>query len=113
MFGPPPLPETITRPVGPLRLIRGRIIDLYSIAPINVATLKQAAKAANNLVLPVEEHYLHGGLCDAASSTLFTEGVRLYKRGIQEIAHNGKPGQLLDHYGINPRAIIEKPKQII
>ena len=54
-----------------------RIIDLYSIAPINVPTLKQAAKAANNLVLTVEEHYLHGGLCDAALSTLSTEGIQL------------------------------------
>jgi len=82
-----------------------RIIDLYSIAPIDVATFKQAAKAANNLVLTVEEHYLHGGLCDAVLSSLSTEGVRLHKMGIQEIAHSGKPKQLLDHYGINPRAI--------
>ena len=42
-----------------------RIIDLYSIAPIDVSTLKQAAKATNNLMLTVEDHYIHGGLGDA------------------------------------------------
>ena len=90
-----------------------RIIDLYSIAPIDAATLKQAAKATNNLVLTVEDHYLHGGIGDAVLSALSTEGVRLHKMGIQEIAHSGKPDQLLDHYGINARAIIEKVKQLV
>ena len=90
-----------------------RIIDLYSIAPIDVSTLKQAAKATNNLVLTVEDHYLHGGIGDAVLSALSTEGVRLHKMGIQEIAHSGKPDQLLDHYGINARAIIEKTKQLV
>ena len=90
-----------------------RIIDLYSIDPIDAATLKQAAKATNNLVLTVEDHYLHGGLGDAVLSALSTEGVRLHKMGIQEIAHSGKPEQLLDHYGINARAIVEKVKQLV
>jgi transketolase len=90
-----------------------RIIDLYSIVPIDVATLKQAAKATNNLVLTVEDHYLHGGLGDAVLNALSTEGVRLHKMGIQEIAHSGRPDQLLDHYGINARAITEKVKQLV
>ena len=90
-----------------------RIIDLYSIAPIDIQTLQEAAKATNNLVLTVEDHYLHGGLGDVVMSALSTEGVRLHKMGIQEIAHSGKPAQLLDHYGISARAIIEKVKQLI
>jgi transketolase len=90
-----------------------RIIDLYSIAPIDASTLKQAAKATKNLVLTVEDHYLHGGLGDAVLSALSTEGVRLHKMGVQEIAHSGKPAQLLDRYGISARAIIEKVKQLV
>ena len=90
-----------------------RVIDLYSIVPIDVATLKQAAIATNNLVLTVEDHYLHGGLGDAVLSALSTEGVRLHKMGIQEIAHSGKPAQLLDRYGISVRAIVEKAKHLV
>jgi transketolase len=90
-----------------------RVIDLYSIAPIDVATLKQAAKDTNNLILTVEDHYIHGGLGDAVLSALSTEGVRLHKMGIQEIAHSGKPAQLLDHYGLSARAIIEKVNQLV
>jgi len=90
-----------------------RIIDLYSIAPIDSATLKQAAKATNNLFLTVEDHYIHGGLGDAVLSALSSEGVRLHKMAIQEIAHSGKPDQLLDHYGLSARAIIEKVKHLV
>jgi transketolase len=89
------------------------IIDLYSIVPIDVATLKHAAKATNNLILTVEDHYLHGGLGDAVLSALSTEGVHLHKMGVQEIAHSGKPAQLLDRYGISARRIIEKVKQLV
>ena len=90
-----------------------RIIDLYSIVPIDATTLRESAGATNNLVLTVEDHYLHGGLGDAVMSALSTEGARLHKMGIQEIAHSGKPAQLLDHYGISARAIIEKVKQLV
>lgn len=90
-----------------------RIIDLYSVAPIDVATLRQAAKATNNRFLTVEDHYLHGGIGDAVLSALAGDGVRLTKMGIGQIAHSGKPDQLLDHYKINARAIVEKVKQLV
>lgn len=90
-----------------------RIIDLYSVAPIDVATLQQAAKATNNRFLTVEDHYLHGGIGDAVLGALAGDGVRLTKMGIRQIPHSGKPDQLLDHYGINARAIIDKVKQLV
>jgi len=90
-----------------------RIIDLYSIVPIDVATLKQAAQATQKQILTVEDHYLHGGLGDAVLSALSTDGVCVHKMGIQEIAHSGKPTQLLDHYGISAGAIVEKAKQLV
>ena len=90
-----------------------RIIDLYSVAPIDVTTLQQAARATNNRLLTVEDHYLHGGIGDAVLSALAGDGIRLTKMGICQIPHSGKPDQLLDHYGINARAIVEKVKQLI
>jgi transketolase len=90
-----------------------RIIDLYSVAPIDVTTLRQAAKATNNRILTVEDHYLHGGIGDAVLSALAGDGVRLTKMGIRQIPHSGKPAQLLDHYGISARAIAKQVKQLV
>jgi transketolase len=83
------------------------------VAPIDVATLQQAAKATNNRFLTVEDHYLHGGIGDSVLGALAGDGVRLTKMGINQIPHSGKPDQLLDHYGISARAIVEKIKQLV
>ena len=93
--------------------IRVRIIDLYSVVPIDVATLQQAAKATHNRILTVEDHYLHGGIGDAVLSALAGDGVRLTKMGISQIPHSGKPDQLLDFYKINAQAIVDQVKQLV
>ncbi len=90
-----------------------RVIDLYSVAPIDRATLLEAANATNSRFLTVEDHYLHGGIGDAVLSAMAGEGIRLTKMGIGQIPHSGKPDQLLDHYGISARAIVEKVKQLV
>ncbi len=90
-----------------------RIIDLYSVTPIDTATLQEAAKATNHRLLTVEDHYLHGGIGDAVLSALSNEGVRVHKMGIQQIPHSGKPNQLVDHYGISARCIVEQVKQLV
>ncbi len=90
-----------------------RVIDLYSVTPIDRATLLEAANATNSRFLTVEDHYLHGGIGDAVLSGMAGKGIRLTKMGIGQIPHSGKPDQLLDHYGISARAIVEKVKQLV
>ena len=90
-----------------------RVIDLYSVSPIDTATLQEAARATNHKLLTVEDHYLHGGIGDAVLSALAKEGVHLHKMGIQQIPHSGKPNQLIDHYGISARCIVEQVKQLV
>lgn len=89
-----------------------RVIDLYSIVPIDRATLLASARATNNLILTVEDHYAHGGLGDAVLGAVGPEGVRVHKMAVMEIAHSGKPDELLDRYGISSRHIVEKVKKI-
>lgn len=90
-----------------------RIIDLYSVVPIDVQTLKQAAQSTHGRFLTVEDHYLHGGIGDAVLSALASEGVKVSKMGIQQISHSGKPDQLIDYHGVSARAIVEKVKQLV
>jgi transketolase len=90
-----------------------RVIDLYSIVPIDQATLLASARATNNLILTVEDHYVHGGLGDAVLGAVGPEGIRVHKMAIMEIAHSGKPDQLLDRYGISAKHIVEKVKKLV
>jgi len=90
-----------------------RVVDLYSVAPIDRATLLACAKATHNRILTVEDHYAHGGLGDAVLGAVGSEGVRVRKLAVMEIPHSGKPDELVDHFGIGARSIVEAAKHIV
>ncbi len=90
-----------------------RVVDLYSISPIDRATLMDCARATHGRILTVEDHYTHGGLGDAVLSAVATEGFKVHKLAVRTIPHSGKPDELVDHFGIGARSIVETAKQII
>ncbi len=90
-----------------------RVIDLYSIVPIDRATLMDSARATQGRILTVEDHYAHGGLGDAVLSAVGPEGIKVHKLAVRAIPHSGKPEELVDHFGIGARSIVEAAKQII
>jgi transketolase len=90
-----------------------RVIDLYSVVPIDRATLLDSARATRNRILTVEDHYAHGGIGDAVLDAVGSEGVQVHKLAIREIPHSGKPDELIDHYGISARAIAEAARRLI
>ncbi len=90
-----------------------RVLDLYSIVPIDRTTLLDCARATHGRLLTVEDHYAHGGLGDAVLSAVAAEGIKVHKLAVRTIPHSGKPDELVDHFGIGARSIVEAAKQII
>ena len=90
-----------------------RVIDLYSIAPIDRATLLESGQATQRRILTVEDHYSHGGLGDAVLNAVSTEGMSVHKLAVRDVPHSGKPDELIDHYGIGVRSIVEAAKAIV
>ena len=90
-----------------------RIIDLYSIKPIDSETLLSAAAETNNTLITVEDHYPEGGLGDAVLDAVATEDVRVYKLAVTGIPRSGKPEELLELHGINANAIVQKVKDVV
>jgi len=90
-----------------------RVLDLYSIVPIDRPTLLLCANATKSRILTVEDHYAHGGLGDAVLSAVGSEGIRVHKMAIREIPHSGKPDELVNRFGISARAIVETVKRIL
>lgn len=90
-----------------------RIIDLYSIKPIDAETLLSAAAATNNTIITVEDHYPEGGLGDAVLGAVATEDVRVYKLAVTGIPRSGKPEELLERHGISAKAIVQKVKDVV
>ena len=90
-----------------------RIIDLYSIKPIDAAALKAAAAETNNTLITVEDHYPEGGLGDAVLDAVATADVYVHKLAVTGMPRSGKPEELLEHHGISANAIVQKVKDLI
>jgi transketolase len=84
-----------------------RVVDLFSIQPIDRALLIEASRAAGGVVITVEDHYAHGGLGDAVLAALAGERIALTKLAVREIPRSGKAAELLERYGISARHIVE------
>jgi transketolase len=82
-----------------------RVIDAYSIQPIDADGLIAAGRATGGRIVTVEDHYAHGGLGDAVSEAVWNEGFRVQRLAVREIPRSGAPDELLDHFGISARAI--------
>lgn len=93
--------------------IHVRIIDLYSIKPLDSETLITAAENTNNTLITIEDHYPEGGLGDAVLDAVATKGISVHKLAVNGIPKSGKPEELLDLYGISANPIIQKVKEII
>jgi transketolase len=91
-----------------------RVIDAYSVKPIDADTLQAAAEATGRIVT-VEDHWPEGGLGDAVLSALADtdEHVRVVKLAVEEMPRSGKPAELMAAYGIDADAIARAVRHLV
>ena len=83
-----------------------RVIDAYSVQPIDSETLRRAARETGRLIT-VEDHYVAGGLGDAVARAVAPDGAAVTRLAVREIPRSGTPEQLVDVYGLSARRIAE------
>ena len=88
-----------------------RVIDVYSVKPLDVETLSRAAAETKGIVT-VEDHSVCGGIGEAVASVLAGR-ARIEMLGIREVPRSGKPAELMEAYGITARAIVEAALKLI
>ncbi|MHB8068670.1 MAG: transketolase [Desulfobaccales bacterium] len=89
-----------------------RVIDLYSIKPLDLPTLMDAARVTK-ILITVEDHYPEGGLGEAVQSALSTSGTPVHTLAVRRKPKSGKPGELLAFEEISARAIVRKVKELL
>ena len=92
-----------------------RVIDLYSVKPVDAETLRAAAEATGGRVLTVEDHWAEGGLGDAVLEAL-SDGeapVRVQRLAVREMPGSGKPAELLAAAGIDAGHIAEAARSLV
>ena len=90
-----------------------RVIDAYSVQPIDRAALVAAGRATGGRMITVEDHYAHGGLGDAVSEAVWDQAFRVKRLAVREIPRSGQPEELLDRFGISSRAIVDAVRELL
>jgi transketolase len=86
-----------------------RVIDAYSVKPIDSATILTAARETGGRIVVVEDHYEAGGLGDAVLEAV-GNNARVVRLAVREIPRSGPPEALLDKYGISSKHIVQAVK---
>ena len=89
-----------------------RIIDLYSVKPLDEETVRAAARETD-VVITVEDHYAEGGLGDAVLGALANESCTFHKLAVTGLPRSGPPESLMDMFRINARAIVEVVEELV
>jgi transketolase len=83
--------------------LASRVIDAYSIKPLDVQTLQQAARETGTLLV-VEDHNRDGGLGEAVAAQVGRLG-RVFRLGVSGEPHSATPRQLLERHRLSSTAI--------
>src|SRR4051812_37748166 len=84
-----------------------RVIDLYSVQPVDRAGLIAAGRATGGRLITVEDHYSAGGIGDAVAEAIADAGLTVHRLAVREIPRSGKPEELVERYGISAKHIVE------
>jgi transketolase len=95
--------------------IQARVVDCYSLKPIDVDGIREAAAAAGDRVVTVEDHWPEGGLGDAVLGVFADadDRPRVVKLAVRDMPGSGKPDELLHAAGIDADAIAEAARALV
>jgi transketolase len=96
--------------------IGARVIDCYSVKPIDGGTLRTAL-GETGLIVTVEDHWVDGGLGDAVLAALAEGGEtlsgRVVKIGVTKMPMSGTPEELRDWAGISAERIADRVRELV
>ncbi|XP_055420089.1 transketolase-like protein 1 isoform X1 [Bubalus kerabau] len=91
-----------------------RVIDLFTVKPLDAATIISNAKATGGQIITVEDHYPEGGIGEAVSAAVSMEpDIVVHQLAVSGILRSGKPSDLLDMFGISSKHIICAVERIL
>jgi len=87
-----------------------RVIDLYSVKPVDEDTLRKAAAETKGFVT-VEDHSVFGGIGDAVAAAVAGRAP-VVMLGIRHLPRSGKPAELMRAHGIDAASIADAVRKL-
>ena len=94
--------------------IPARVIDLYSVKPVDRQQLIEAIRVTGGRLVVVEDHYPQGGLGSAVLEALadLAEPLRLAHLAVRGLPTSGTSAQLMDQAGIGVGAVVDGARSL-
>jgi transketolase len=95
--------------------VSARVVDLYSVKPIDSATLLSAADATGGRVVVVEDHHPEGGIGSAVLEAFNDAGhpVHIAHLAVRNLPGSGTAEELMDRAGISVAHIVKAAKDLL
>ncbi len=95
--------------------IGARVLDLYSVKPIDTGALVEAATATGDRLVVVEDHYPAGGIGEAVLEALNQAGhpARVAHLAVQGLPTSGTPAELMDAAGISASRVAQAARELL
>ncbi|KAM7412267.1 hypothetical protein PAMA_021967 [Pampus argenteus] len=91
-----------------------RVIDPFTIKPLDSKTIIDNARATRGRIITVEDHYYEGGLGEAVCSAVVNEtGFTVHRLAVSQVPRSGKPQELLRIFGIDRDAITQAVRKML
>jgi transketolase len=93
-----------------------RVIDAYSVKPIDSRTLREAVQATGGRLVVAEDHWPEGGLGAAVLEAFTAEGalnLKVAHLAVQDMPGSGTPEELLDAAGISAKHIVDAVRGLL
>jgi transketolase len=93
-----------------------RVIDAYSVKPIDRDALVEACRVTDSRLVVVEDHYPEGGIGSAVLEVLAGASVpplHVAHLAVQRLTTSGTPAELLDAAGISARHIVDAARWLV
>ncbi len=89
------------------------VIDLYSIKPLDLDTIRSVVRASGKKLITVEDHYVQGGLGQEVAAALCNDDVTIQRLAVTKLPRSGKPEELLADAGIDSDAIVQQVRALL
>jgi transketolase len=92
-----------------------RVIDLYSVKPVDVETLQAAAEATGGRFVVAEDHWPEGGLAEAVLAAFADsdDRPRVVHLAVRDMPGSGTPAELLAAAGIDADHIAAAARELV
>lgn len=93
--------------------IAARVIDVFSVKPLDEATIKAAAAATGGKVVTVEDHYHEGGIGEAVAAALSGTGATVKRLAVTDVPRSGPSATLMAMFGIDANAVVRAAEDLL